>query len=193
MTMTAMTTPAVDDLSYPFVHPLHVLNLARETDVEILVPSALYFLSVYSLSDILAGDHPKLAVTHPSRPSSQLSPADLQVYTLMYQHRIQTGLDFIRKTCGKWASPVPGCANPDCSKTFTRLVSRLQRSWNPKTAAIFFMLQVSHEIMSTERVCSSCRRSFTEEVEELRSKVWDSLPQIAGLPAWPDLISRDLD
>lgn len=192
MTMKAMSAPEIEDLTYPYVHPLHVLNLARETDVEILVPSALYFLSVYPLAEILTGDHPKLAVTHPSRPSSKLSPTDLQVYTLMYQYRVQIGLDFVRRTVGRWASSPPACSNHDCTKDFSRLLSRLQRSWNPKTAAIFFMLQVSHEIIATGRICSACRKGFTQEVEELRNKFWDSLPGIAGLPAWSELASRDL-
>ncbi|TEB22712.1 hypothetical protein FA13DRAFT_1798571 [Coprinellus micaceus] len=192
MTVTAMTTDAVDDLTYPFVHPLHVLNLARETDVEVLIPSATYFLSVYPLSEILAGDHPKLAIKHPSRPTSQLSPADLQSYTLMFQHRVHVGLDFIRRTCGKWTSPTPGCSNPECPKAFSRLVSRLQRSWNPRTAAIFFMLQVSHEAMATDRICPSCRKVFVTEVEALRSEVWDKLPSVVGLSSWEELVKRDL-
>ena len=81
----AVKAPLVGDLTYPYVHPLHVLNLARETHVDAVVPSALYFLSLYSLDDILRGDHPKLLVEHPSRPSGQLSPRDLKDYTLMFQ------------------------------------------------------------------------------------------------------------
>jgi len=200
MTMTAMTAPSVNNLTYPYIHPLHVLNLARETDVSVLVPSALYFLSVYPLSEILAGDHPKLTVTHPSRPSSELRPADLQSYTLMHQYRLQIGLDFIRRTCTKWSAsssssppPNPSCTTPgECSKTFSRLTSRLQRSWNPKSAAIFFMLQVSHEAMSTAHICGTCRKDFAEEVEELRLKSWDALPGIVGLPPWTELVNRDL-
>ncbi|KAF6757536.1 hypothetical protein DFP72DRAFT_962980 [Ephemerocybe angulata] len=191
MTMKAMTAPHVDDLSYPYVHPVHVLNLARETDVEVLIPTTLYFLSVYPLSEILDGNHPKLQLKHPSRPTSKLSPGDLQAYTLMYQHRVQLGLDFIRSSCGKWANETT-CAKPDCPKAFYRLVSRLQRSWNPRTAALFFMLQVGHEVLSTEKICAQCRNNFSTEVEESRRRAWDDLPGIVGLSPWSELISRDI-
>ena len=41
-----MKSPLVGDLTYPYVHPLHVLNLARETHVSIVVPSARYEVAV---------------------------------------------------------------------------------------------------------------------------------------------------
>ena len=47
----AIQTPASTkgslELSYPYVHPLHVLSLARETNVRVVIPAALYFLSIY--------------------------------------------------------------------------------------------------------------------------------------------------
>ncbi|PPR01139.1 hypothetical protein CVT26_016040 [Gymnopilus dilepis] len=79
MVEAALTSPLVDDLSYPYIHPLHALNLAREVDVNIIVPSALYFLSSYPLSGILRADHPKLLLAHPSKPSSTIASSDVLI------------------------------------------------------------------------------------------------------------------
>ena len=81
MIETALTIRPVDNLTYPFAHPLHVLNLAREVDAPILIPSAIYFRSIYPLVDFIKGDHPKLLVEHPSRPSAELLSSDLLSYT----------------------------------------------------------------------------------------------------------------
>ncbi|GLB38307.1 putative BTB/POZ domain containing protein [Lyophyllum shimeji] len=76
MVTKALATPSSNGLTFPYVHPLHVLNLAHEVNVRIVIPPALYFLSLYPLADILRGDHPKLKVQHPSSPSSSLDPTD---------------------------------------------------------------------------------------------------------------------
>ncbi|KAF8644435.1 hypothetical protein AX16_008494 [Volvariella volvacea WC 439] len=94
MVRTALNSPIIDNTTYPYVHPLHVLNLAREVNVQIIVPSAIYFLSLYPLNDLLRADHPKLSIKHPSSPSSTLTPDDLKNYTLMFQHRLDLILHF---------------------------------------------------------------------------------------------------
>ncbi|KAL0581170.1 hypothetical protein V5O48_000860 [Marasmius crinis-equi] len=97
MVELAVRTPFVNNLSYPFVHPLHVLNLARETNVRIVLPSVFYFLSLYPLQDLLREDHPKLLIDHPSKPSSTLDPHDIKFYTLMFQRRMDLLMDFTRR------------------------------------------------------------------------------------------------
>jgi len=189
----AIKSPLVDDKTYPFVHPLHVLNLARETNVQIIIPSALYFLSLYPLPDILSGDHPKLHIKdHPSCPSSQLSPRDLQDYTLMFQHRLNLILDFIRHTCGERTAS-PGCQNQTpCVKVFSRISSRLSRTWKMRTGPLHFMVQVSDEIGENQDVCGPCRRAFRQDVNALRDEIWNHLPGVVGLPSWTVLEASDL-
>ncbi|KAK7690020.1 hypothetical protein QCA50_006664 [Cerrena zonata] len=188
----ALKSPLVDDKSYPYVHPLHVLNLARENHVQIIIPSVLYFLSLYPLADLLKADHPKLKLDHPSAPSCQISPEDLQGYTLMFQHRIQLILDFVRRTCGERAA-APGCLKDGlCTKVFIRTSSRLSRTWKARTGPLHFMVQVQDEILENPDVCGPCRRGFRQDVTALRENTWKSLPVIVGLPSWAELEAIDL-
>ena len=113
-----MKSPLVGDLTYPYVHPLHVLNLARETHVSIVVPSALYFLSLYPLPDLLRGDHPKLEIAASTGLSNTLTPQDLQEYTLMYQYRIDTILTFVQRICGDRTTSPECTGGRLCLKAF---------------------------------------------------------------------------
>ncbi|EAU85886.2 hypothetical protein CC1G_02909 [Coprinopsis cinerea okayama7 len=192
MVKKALAAPVVNNLTYPYVHPLHVLNLAHETNTQILKPSAYYFLSVYQLQELLEGKHPKLAVKHPSRPASTLSPADIRDYTLMYQYRITSVLDFIRGFCHRYTSN-PKCGEVEvCGRQFAHLVGRLHRSWQPKTGALYFIRQVIGEARSTASICSLCRSDFVSKAEQLRLELWDHLPSVIGLPSWSELQERDL-
>jgi hypothetical protein len=190
MVSTAVNAQLISGMSYPYVHPLHVLNLANETNVPILKPSALYFLSVYQLSEILTGDHPKLAVQHPSRPSSELSPSDIRDYALMYQHRTATILDFIRNFCQQYVSS-PKCGKESCARHMAHLAGRLQRSWQPKTAVLYFIHQVISDVQSTASTsfCGVCRSSFVRKAQEVRAEIWHSLPSVLGLKSWSYLES----
>ncbi|KAL5524456.1 hypothetical protein ACEPAF_9596 [Sanghuangporus sanghuang] len=208
-------SPQSNALTYPYAHPLHVINLARETNVQIILPSALYFLSVYPLADILQGTHPKLQVESRSgipRPVSTLSLEDMANYTLMYQHRIEVILDFVRKFCGDRRSypaclwkcgrldiPLemdrpPDAEDPDpCSHTFAKLASRASRSWYPRTGPFRWMLQTVNQLEHKDmRICKVCKDSFRMDVEKHRNAVWSVLPSVVGLPSWSELIAADL-
>ena len=184
----AVNAPLIADLTYPYVHPLHVLNLARETHVDIVVPAAIYFLSIYSLSELLQADHPKLLVEHPSRPSSELSPRDLQAYTLMYQHRLQVTQDFIRQGCSHRA-PAKTCVGQPglCQKGFIRLGTRLERSWVLRTGPLHYTVQVINELSEDPNVCAQCRRAFKHDIIKLRERIWAGLPEVIGLSSWEEL------
>lgn len=186
MVEIALNSQPVNGLTYPFVHPVHVLNLAREADINIVVPSALYFLSLYSLADILAGDHPKLLLEHPSKPSSLLAPSDILLYSLMYQHRLQILEDFIRDFCGKrTTAPSCGPVNVDtCGKAFSRLVSQLRRSWSLRTGPLHFMLQTMNRVSADSTICKRCRLEFVRDASLLRQEIWDNLPSVVRLPPW---------
>ncbi|KAI0087708.1 hypothetical protein BDY19DRAFT_892287 [Irpex rosettiformis] len=183
----ALNTPEEAGLSYPYVHPLHVLNLAKATDVRIVVPSAVYFLSLYPLADILRGEHPKLLVEHPSRPSSQLTTEDLQNYTLMFQYRVQLILHFVRKTCGA-RLPIQKCSNvTGCRKSFSQLSNRLAREWLPRTGPIHFMSQAVDELTDFPEICGPCRAAFKKDVKVAREEAWNNLPMAISLPPWDQL------
>lgn len=193
MVEQAIRAPLVNGTTYPYVHPLHVLNLARETHVTILIPSALYFLSLYPLPDILRGDHPKLQVEHPSRPSCELSPQDLKDYTLMFQHRIDTLLNFVRGVCGQ-QEQCKTCERERgvCAKAFRRLALNLSYAWQPRTGPLHFMVQAMDQLDNESAVCTPCRRAFRENVFEARRKAWDELPGVIGLSSWGELQALDL-
>ena len=182
----ALSTPPVNGLSYPFVHPLHVLNLARSTDVRILIPSALYFLSLYPLTDLLKGDHPKLQVSHPSRPSSDITMQNLQDYTLMFQHRVELLLGFVRGTCGNRTNATYCKNGLQCMKTFARLSNVMSRGWVSRSGPVHFMIQAQEQLLSTfsSDVCEPCRTAFCADVSKAREEAWQNLPSVVGLPPW---------
>ncbi|KAF8158265.1 hypothetical protein B0H34DRAFT_859078 [Crassisporium funariophilum] len=189
MVEAALNSPIIENLTYPYVHPLHVLNLAREVDIEIVVPSALYFLSLYPLSDILKGDHPKLLVNNSSRPSSILMSSDLQLYTLMFQHRLQVIDSFIRHFCGKRASDPPCRSVGTCGKGFQRLISQLHRSWTLRTGPLHYISQAMQQVSQDAAFCNLCRLDFLEETALLRQNIWDELPNIVNLSKWSEMHS----
>lgn len=184
MVHTALVSPLINDFTYPYVHPLHVLNLAREVNAGILIPSALYFLSLYPLADILAGNHPKLLTNRPSKPSSVLSLDDIPLYTLMFQYRIQVILDFVRRFCGDKVTS-PKCGNvSSCGPRFSRLVSQLNRSWSMRTGPLHYMLQAIQQVSHDFTICDTCRKEFSEDASVLREEVWCKLPTIISSPDW---------
>jgi len=204
-----MVTRAVADpqtegqASYPFVHPIHVVNLAREVDVRLILPSALYFLSMYPFSDIQRANHPKLtaeSLIGLPKPSSQLTPEDIGNYTLMYQHRIDFLLKFCRNLNGRPPSPLcrrnahlAVMAEESCKVAFARLASRVSRSWLSRTGNLYWMSQTvkwseSHDI----NLCPECKADYRSFVENVRREEWDRLPSVVGLPSWMDLLKSDL-
>lgn len=194
MVEIAVNTKAIDKMTYPYIHPLHVLNLARETNVRLAVPSALYFLSLYRFDDILRADHPKLLVDHPSRPSSLLSPEDTRNYTLLFQWRVELNLDFIRRVCGQRA-PAPGCiVSKNCLRNFAQLQSRLSTSWMMRTALLHYVVQVTREVKEdSTNYCSRCRQAFQQDAEAFRQDAWNTMPSVLGFPSWDELIKAELD
>lgn len=200
MVSTALSSPEIDGMTYPYVHPLHVLNLAREVNVQIVVPSALYFLSIYPLTDLIRADHPKLRVEHPSRPSSQLSAQDIRDYTLMYQHRINLLLDFIRETCAnrpassdcERAQDHSPDSSQQCRKNFSRLAHYSYQAFSPRAGPFHNMDQAVKWAETDSTLCSRCQRAFRTDVTALRERLWAELPGIVGLPGWEQLEEIDL-
>ncbi|THH12204.1 hypothetical protein EW146_g7781 [Bondarzewia mesenterica] len=193
MVALALSSPTVNDMSYPYVHPLHVLNLAREVNVRLIVPAALYFLSIYALEDILKADHPKLLVQHPSRPSSVLSVQDMKDYTLMYQHRMKMIMSFARHTVASWSAS-SGCqgTRKDCTRAVVRLAGCIYSSFTPRTGLFHNMSQTIDLIGDDKTICTACERAFRRDVAELREKFWKELPSVVGLPSWEELEAMDL-
>ncbi|KAF5382549.1 hypothetical protein D9615_002840 [Tricholomella constricta] len=188
MVNKAVSTLSKDGLSYPYVHPLHVLNLANEVNIRLIVPSTLYFLSLYPLADILRGDHPKLLVEHQSRLSSSLNPADMGAYTLMFQHRVKIILEFMRKE----RTPSVCCASELCQRGFQKQANRLLRSWQTRTGPLYFIVQAMNAVNEEPYLCDACRKAYRREADLLRHKIWKELPEAIGLPSWDDLVAADL-
>jgi hypothetical protein len=192
MVELALKSPLIDNTTYPYVHPLHVINLAQEANVRIVIPSALYFLSLYPLDDLLRANHPKLMVEHPSRPSSTLSLSDIRDYTLMFQYRLDLILDFVRRFCGERAAD-PSCLNgKSCTQGFSRLASRLSRSWMMRTGPLHYMVQAMDELSGDRTICSTCQNAFRQDVTMYREDIWKNMPSILGLPSWQDMKVMDL-
>lgn len=194
MVEKALSRPLVDGLSYPFLHPVHILNFARQYKLRLLMPSALYFLSCYSLEDILKQDHPKFKIEHPSRPSSVFPKDDeLERYTLMYQHRLNTVFQFTYEFLPGQAY-LMGCESPAlCERAFARMVSKFQRSFNTRASPLYLAIQALREAeIKQHATCDSCRQTFRVNVTEFREKFWQSLPSVAQLPDWGVLVAADL-
>ncbi|KIK57173.1 hypothetical protein GYMLUDRAFT_46418 [Collybiopsis luxurians FD-317 M1] len=191
------SSPA-NKLSYPYVHPIHVLNLARSTNVQIVIPSAIYFLSLYPLADILRADHPKLQVSHPSKPDSSLQPPDLARYTLMFQRRLDGILDFINNVVGDRVSSSPGSSCPNgsqktCTKNFQRLRTRLATSWVIRTGPFNFIAQtISSVSQDSDGFCAACRETFVKDAGTYRENFWAELPLVCGLPEWDVMKKEEL-
>jgi len=187
MVNLALKSPLIDNTTYPYVHPLHVLNLSNECNVRIVLPSVFYFLSLYPFHDILRGDHPKLMVEHHSAPSPVLAMQDIGKYTLMFQHRIDIILDFVRT----FSDERPSCTKA-CTRGFAQLSLRLSKSWMTRTGPLHYMLQAVHELTDDETICYPCRKAFRKDVEALREEIWEQLPSVVGLPSWEALKVMDL-
>jgi hypothetical protein len=193
MVTRALTSPvANNNTTYPYVHPLHILNLSRELNFQILVPSALYFLSLYPLVDLLRADHPKLRSNHPSTPSSTIDPSDIKDYTLMFQHRITIILDFVRRFFDERPALCKCPTATICNRTFARLASRLSRSWVSRTGPLHFIIQAVQVLREDSNICQSCRASFEKDVNALRERIWKDLPAVIGLPDWGQLEAVEL-
>jgi hypothetical protein len=187
MVNQALTAPdSVDGTSYPYVHPLHVLKLAREVDIQIVVPSALYFLSIYPLNLLQRGEHPKLQSNHPSRPSNELSLEDVSQYTLMYQHRINIILEFVCDACKERKCQ----AQKECPQVSSRF--DIDQTRIPSMGAFRLMAQAMECINKNDTICGPCKRAFCEEVSVSRERLWEELPSVVGLRSWEDLLARDL-
>ncbi|TFK52477.1 hypothetical protein OE88DRAFT_1627806 [Heliocybe sulcata] len=195
MVDNALSLPALPHptISYPYVHPLHVVNLARETNVSVVLPSAFYFLSLYDLCDIINAEHPKFHLAHPSKPSSELSLHDTRPYTLMHQYRLRNITDFIYNLCANY-SPSPQCeyGQAPCERGFQKLTSRLSQSWRVRIGPMHFVVQAIMELKENNTVCKPCRKMFKAEAMAFRQRTWDELPGVIGLPSWDELIASDL-
>jgi len=180
-------------ISYPYVHPLHVVNLARETNVSVVLPSAFYFLSLYDLRDIIKADHPKLQLSHPSKPSSELSLLDTRPYTLMHQHRLSSITDFIYNFCANHGSS-PQCEydHEPCDRGFKKLTSLLSQAWRIRIGPMHFVVQAILELKENNAVCKPCRKEFKANAMAFRQRNWDELPSVIGLPSWEELVASDL-
>ncbi|KAF7365044.1 BTB domain-containing protein [Mycena venus] len=192
MVEAALKAPLIEGISYPRMHPLHVVSLAREVNVRVILPSAYYFLSLYPLEGL--EEHPKLTVEHPSRPSSVLSPSDLRNYTLMFQKRLDIILNFVRSVCGTRSALSTCSTSVACTRGFARLSSRLSRSWITRTGPLHYMSQAVLDLTEDPKggVCGPCRLSFAQDVAALREKTWNELPSILGLPSWEEMVAMDL-
>ncbi|TFY75796.1 hypothetical protein EWM64_g8216 [Hericium alpestre] len=171
MVALALSSPLINGTTYPYVHPLHVFNLARETNA----------------------DHPKLTVEHPSRPSSHLAIQDIKDYTLMYQHRIDLILDFIRRTCAERTAEEDCQGVPNnCSRVFSRLAYNISQSFTSRTGPYHNMMQAVQWIDDDVAICSVCKRAFRQDVTRHREEIWAELPSLIGLPGWKELEAMDL-
>ncbi|KAF5330253.1 hypothetical protein D9758_014447 [Tetrapyrgos nigripes] len=188
----AIRTPMVNKLSYPFVHPLHVLKLAKETHVRLVIPSALYFLSLYPLEDLLKADHAKLKVEHPSKPSSNLDLSDMQEYTLMFQRRLDIIIDFVRRFCGERLSSQECVSRKACERAMRATAARLSNSWVIRTGPFNFMSQALNQVSQDYTLCSHCREAFVKEASSHRQHLWDELPSIIGLPSW-EVLAKEIE
>ena len=193
MIRKALHGPEQQSMTYPYVHPLHVLNLAHEVNVRIVVPSVVYCLSMYHLDDLLRGDHAKLKIKHPSLPSSQIFPSDLKDYTLMFQYRLNTLLDFVHRVCGNRIAEADCLAGKSpCNRRFVKLASRIGRSWTTKTNVLYLMVQVIEELSEDAELCHVCRKAFFRDIRLVRDEIWAHLPVVVGLPSWKELETIDL-
>ncbi|EIN12935.1 hypothetical protein PUNSTDRAFT_111294 [Punctularia strigosozonata HHB-11173 SS5] len=198
----ATSAPSVEGMSFPYVHPLHVLNLARETNVRILVPSALYFLSLYPLADILSGNHPKLVSSSPSAPSSTIGHGDFVACALLSQYRVDIILDFIRDFCNirrctsgahpNLADTADAAIALTCSRAFASVASRLSRSWNVRTGPLYLIAQAMQEVSQRASICDKCKHQFRTDAKSRRREIWDGIPAVIGMPSWEELIAMDL-
>jgi hypothetical protein len=188
MVARALSSESVDGMSYPYVHPLHILRLARTVNARALVPTALYFLSMYPLADLLRGDHPKLQTTHAGALTGDLERADVVEYTLMYQHRMDILLELTRRL--QTTTSAECQRNAHCERGLKQTQSRLARSWNTRTSPLYLMTQARDSVSGDNTVCRACKRFFGDNVEELREKTWQGLPGVVGLPSWSDLVAE---
>lgn len=155
--------------------------------MDVLIPSALYFLSLYPLDTLQRAEHPKLAYEHPSKPASDMSPQLINDYIIMYQGRIETIIHFIRKFVGE-RTPTANCTTATCQRGFHRLAKHLGLNWQTRTGPLHYMRQGIRHMQDVGSVCLVCQKEFEKDVNQLREEVWEKLPQLAGFDlTWEEL------
>jgi hypothetical protein len=192
MVEKALDQDSVDGLTYPFIHPLHAVHFLIAANATPLLPSVLLHLANYPLAGLLSGEHPKLKVTHPMAPSNILKGKDLLDYTLMYQFRIQTLLDFTQRFLpARSALPLLGClrnTSSTCGRALRQIESKFCRSWNERTSPLHLMKQAIEQAQIHPELCKGCQSTFKHKVQELREATWQKLPSVIGLSDWSVLI-----
>lgn len=110
----------------------------------------------------------------------------------MFQHRLTVILDFVRKFFDGRGTASECLAEKACVRGFSRLASRLSRSWVTRTGPLHYMLQAIQGLQDDSSICQKCRTSFEHDVWKLRAAIWEELPSVIGLPGWKELEAVDL-
>jgi hypothetical protein len=120
---------------------------------------------------------------------------DVQLYTLMFQHRISLILKFVRTFCEKRTASAR-CefgGKGLCNRGLLRLASSMSRSWVQKTGPLHYASQAAREVKSDKSICEVCRTEFDNDVTAWREQAWKELPAAVGLSSWEDMEKNELE
>ncbi|KAF5351771.1 hypothetical protein D9756_007750 [Leucocoprinus leucothites] len=189
-------------LFYP--HPIMIINLARETNIPELLPSAFYDLCRCAPSDIASGyTCPRTSTLH------LLSPTDLMNILKGKEHASRYLSTFVVNEL-EGRQPSAACIYTEekdpvrrraCQAAFEAITFEIlrdvngvvcHRSSDPLFAIVDAELMQTREDASSTtgvslRACEQCRAEFAAVVDAVREEFWNKLPFWFGLdvPNWP--------
>ena len=169
---TARTIPAT-----PYV-PFAVLELARATDVDCVLPSAMYCCCTCSVRDILDGVMWAGSRLH-------MHPADKRTCTIARQNLLTVKAN----TISAFLMPcdVPACKTHDACNA-----GRLKGVFANTDDEFCDPLWDRFDWASFARVvCASCLAASKDSYEKARSELWADLPRIFDLRSWSELQATD--
>ncbi|KAH9479729.1 hypothetical protein JR316_0008324 [Psilocybe cubensis] len=177
-----------------------IISLAHEIGLETILPAAyLCLIQSQSVENILQGKFQWVGQT--CNRSVQESDQETTIYSFPQSavHACLIGRDKllceIQKTYIDWFQTdvvLPGedCTTPsECQQEKAETLASL-------TGMKFFddikAMDFDTDFNTETSVCSSCKRSVKDVIQQNRMEIWSRLPSIFGLPDWEDLEDFDM-
>lgn len=155
---------------------MEVVNLARELDLPMLLPAALYVCCKYPIKSIYDGipseDGHLLILEEADKRACVIAYSDIRQATTERIHA------FLKK------SHVQGCTSPElcCTYRLSWLSTHVESRWKPLSKKFDWG-------MYGMAVCRPCLSGARADFDSARREFWDDLPAMFGLETWDKLES----
>lgn len=162
------TIPPVDNT--PFV----AFQIARNFDLDWLIPSILYCISSHPIEKTL--DYALFAGEEIS-----FKWPDKRICIMGRQKLLMTQLQNAVQITRTANHQVDGCTGSTCAITRSRCAETLS-SWD-----VVGFLDYLEDNVNVKEFCPACQTAFKETYTQATQQMWNDLPSMFSLPSWQDL------